>query len=350
MTKIALLKTWITNIGNGFIDKGAKEIIKQAFPEAEIIEVSGFPNIVNKQHSKGELAGVGQVFDEIFGNNVLSDVKTYFRHKSSNSDAKTVGDCINIVDLLDVDMVVLPGCVLSDHGLGSYYKTLQKISERDVPILLLGVGGGNYEAETVSYISKIIENLNIQGIISRDEVAYSKYAQTVELTHDGVDCAFFIDDWYEPPQANGPFVTVTFDSSEEPLIDTEYEIIRPNHAPFSENVPHSGLLYKLYMHMRNHSDFKKKNSFVSDEIKDYLFLYANTYGTYTDRIHACVPTLVYGNKAVFSYDTPRANLFEKVVGGEIYEKPTRINRQRLDKLKEDQVEAVRDFGEKMIDG
>ena len=43
---------------------------------------------------------------------------------------------------------------------------------------------------------------------------------------------------------------------------------------------------------------------------DYLLLYRNASEVYSDRVHACIPTLAFGNKARLFSNSPRIALFE----------------------------------------
>lgn len=49
---------------------------------------------------------------------------------------------------------------------------------------------------------------------------------------------------------------------------------------------------------------------VSDNPMDYLLLYRNASEVYSDRVHACIPTLAFGNKARLFSNSPRIALFE----------------------------------------
>jgi hypothetical protein len=54
-----------------------------------------------------------------------------------------------------------------------------------------------------------------------------------------------------------------------------------------------------------------------------------------------VPALTFGNEARFYFETPRANLFEKVLDEYIGDGLVSLDRSRLDELKEEQVTAFK---------
>jgi len=84
-----------------------------------------------------------------------------------------------------------------------------------------------------------------------------------------------------------------------------------------------------------------ENVFVSDLVTDYLFLYANADVVRSDRIHACLPALTYGNRAQFYFDTPRANLFDRVpIDGDATSEPVRFDMDDLEREKDAQVDAL----------
>jgi len=324
--RILLLRTWLVNIGNGFIDKGAKALISHSVPDADIIEVSGYPN------------HVGDV-NEHYGS-----LGTKLRGESNPQALQS--NMINITELMDVDLAVLPGCVLDEHALRKYRPTIQLLAEKDVPVLLLGAGGSQYTDKTESYVRDTFEDTTIAGLVTRDSTAYELY-KDMGPAYDGIDCAFWIDEYHNPPEADTQFITATFDKTEEPTITTEKLIIRPDHNPFEHpwEHPFSETVQKL---VKPDSRFEDANVFMSDRIEDYLFLYANTEVTYTDRIHAALPTLVYGNRAKFTYETPRANLFERILDADISDEPAELNRQNLQMERSQQEEVVKEYISKAL--
>lgn len=96
-----------------------------------------------------------------------------------------------------------------------------------------------------------------------------------------------------------------------------------------------------------YDELKRGNLYVSDNIRDYLFMYSNANEVHADRIHACVPALVYGGKIKFYYDTPRGRLFDGLVtqtneGFEI------IDGDALNQQKEELVQRTTNLFEKHI--
>ncbi|WP_049923602.1 polysaccharide pyruvyl transferase family protein [Halopiger djelfimassiliensis] len=330
--KIALLRTWITNIGNGFIDKGAKRIIRRAFPDSEIIEISGFPNKAEENVALGPLAG--NVWQK------LGAPGEKFRGRRLR-DHPVRQNMVSISELVDVDLAILPGCVLYDVALEPYFPTLLELQARDIPIVLLGAGGGSYDRETRRCVTEKLSRLDNCGLISRDTPAYESYADTVDVAYNGIDCAFFIDEWHTPSESNQKFSVAAFDKVEEPPLRSDTRTIRPDHNPLGRSKPYQGIVRNVWDRIKSYGDFNRGNVFVSDLITDYLFLYANTEVTHSDRIHACIPTLAYGNQAQFHFDTPRAALFDNVGLSEITERPVTLN-ENIEEQKEQQVQQLRE--------
>lgn len=326
---VLILNTWITNIGNGFIDKGAKVCVKNALQDARIIESSG---LGNKAFAQSEFKFVLEKLRHDLP--VMSQLGT--RHSSRS--------IVNVAELTNADLAVLPGCVLDRH-MEWYEDTLRHLSERNIPIVLLGAGGRSYDNEIQTQVQRKLDQLNVIGLITRDDRAYECYSSHVEHAYQGIDCGFFINDWHQPAAANQNFIAATFDHKSEPSLSQSERIIRPNHR--SLTALHSGLIpYMTKVLVQKYRDrslsfFENKNIFLSDRLEDYLFIYANATETYADRIHACVPSLAYGNTARFYRDTPRMKLFEGLVKGNITKELVEIDREGVAAAKERQYEALR---------
>lgn len=322
--RILLLTPQLMNIGNGFIAKGAKANLQLAFPDAEIVESSAFSYF-------------------------LSDLAV-----QNGADKSLRRNTVGIGEFVDADLAVLPGCILHPEPLKQHLELFKYLSEISVPLLLLGAGGNDYEPDTVATVQQLLDEGDVNGIIARDESAYDAYKNSVRYAEKGIDCAFFLDDWYLPPTANRNFVTATFDKIEEPIIETNNEIIRPHHAPFDllrDGYEGAGIVGQILHFGRRFSssnkletvydELERDNLFVSDDVRDYLFFYANATEVHADRIHACLPGLVYGNDVKFYYDTPRDSLFDGLVESDSRGFET-LKRNLVDSRKEEQIEMVRD--------
>ncbi|WP_251328882.1 hypothetical protein [Haloplanus pelagicus] len=340
---ILLLRTWIRNIGNGFIDKGAKAQLTAAFPDANIVEASGYGVAAADENAMGGIDGLlGQIANRIDYSKAPQEVENVFKLPES----------------MEFDLAVLPGCVLTTHALRKYHSTLRSISDRGIPILILG-GGGTYNDPMRNYVRGQLRELDSVGLISRDGTAYEYYSDTVAYSREGIDCAFFINDWFEPPDLEKEYITAAFDKRTEPTLRSDAEVIRPHHDPFGfpfqgvikeflrptgKNVELStDILASLKSILAAHLGdgyFDDPNVFVSDLLEDYLTIYANTDRTISDRVHACVPTLVYGSEAYLYYETGRSKLFDEVMDREITDGFSTIDQEKLRRKKREQVEAI----------
>lgn len=333
--KILILRTWLRNIGNGIIEKGCRAALTQAFPDADIYESSGYPFVSADLKERGE-------FNEIFMHTgrIGQKMESAVRNKKNY-----LSNVFNIADsIADIDLVVLPGCVLYDTVIRPYMNVLRKIQKRDIPLLLLGVGGGNYNPETIDYVSKWMKEQSPVGIITRDSEAYSHYSDIVKNSYNGIDCGFFINDWYTPPKSRNKFKAATFDKIKGPEIESSL-IVRPDHNPFGDARPYQSIPRILMNRLFRDSAFRDKNVLVSDTIEDYLYVYANAKQTHSDRIHACVPALAYGNEARFYLDTPREGLFNNMSVENISRELVRLPEDKLMNEKEKQINKIQEFVE-----
>ncbi|WP_152419327.1 polysaccharide pyruvyl transferase family protein [Halobiforma nitratireducens] len=338
--KILLIRTWKQNIGNAVIEKGTRSLIKEAFPKSEVIEVSAYPNYISSriQSTSGFISSAETEIKSMVSNSdllskLLTPVHDLLVKKSqsptgaqtpTNPDIPTWitnweegnTDLSNIASLIDFDLAVLPGCVLGG-GLAVCKPILRDLQKRNIPIFLVGVGGADYDKGTTDYVRDYLDDIVPAGIITRDPEAYRKYHDIAPEAYSGIDCGLFINDWHSPPSANKTFIATCFDKIQAPEINTQTTVLRTNHGPFRN--PGIGFsnrisaLFKSNFYEPIKEDFlSSENAIISDCLEDYLFVYSNTEVTYSDRIHACIPTISYGNEAAFYFETPRAKLFENL--------------------------------------
>ena len=84
-------------------------------------------------------------------------------------------------------------------------------------------------------------------------------------------------------------------------------VVAVNHIFKEKNIVYS--YHKPFPYTKV-SKLVKSGVIVSDNPMDYLLLYRNASEVYSDRVHACIPTLAFGNKARLFSNSPRIALFE----------------------------------------
>lgn len=288
---ILLLEPQLANVGNDVIARGARALVENAYPNATIVTSSSYPYY-------------------------LADVAV----ENGGDDAlrrRTVG----IGELVDPDLVVWPGCNLYPDSLRQHIPLLQSF---DVPVVMLGAGGNDYEPETVATVSDQLRDAGVDLLIARDRTAAEAYDKVVPA-RQGIDCGFWIDEWHTPPQRDERFVVATFDKTDRE-VESDFPVIRPHHAPFDllrdvyEGGGVAGRALRLARRFTSPNDLQNAYDelrdgrlFVSDRVEDYLYLYANAVRVDTDRLHATVPALVYRTPVSFDYDTERAGLLDGLV-------------------------------------
>lgn len=304
--KILILNgCWTPNIGNAFVNLGTEQIVKKAFGECEIVYSA---DVANKW---------------FFAQNTIGG--SY----SKNS--------FNISKYMDIDLVVWGGMILTKYNFELAQDIFMEFSNREIPILFLGAGADEYSSEEAEYVATCLKQLKYVGIITRDDTTYKllgKYEYLKWRIVDGIDAAFFVSECVIPKLDIDRYDVECFDRIVAPYIDHEGKKIIFSHHDCNGKLP------TRYIN--------QKDTLISELPYDYLTIYKNVDTTYAERVHACIATLAFGNKAMLFSNTVRADLFDKVLNEgsqKIRRKPIFVDKVKLDKEKKRMVENVKIFYE-----
>lgn len=302
--KIALLTSvTFNNIGNGFIDLGAEAALMKALPlNAELFKVSSNANFA---------ATMGQMF--MLKENPIIIINWLWVHtmqraakKLHDRSYKTVKtqNIFSMASMVKCDYFIIPGCVLTVPFFTIYGDLIKRKAEQGSKIIFLGASGNFYTEYEVKFVSEYLRKLRPYAIMTRDILAYKYYANFTKNSYNGIDNVFFVN-LLNLPQIDTDLTPYVVLNIEEPKhyrikeelknIFKEKNIVYSYHKPF----PYTKV-----------SKLVKNGVIVSDNPMDYLLLYRNASEVYSDRVHACIPTLAFGNKARLFSNSPRIALFE----------------------------------------
>lgn len=213
MINILIQRSWLTNLGNGFIDKGARALIESVFPDANIFEESGYVHRAAYRSTLGSSPSKTRLLSQLVktdvaGNLAKAGYHTYERFRNILHDApnrynvpfdefvpnRAQQNVLNVSELISVDLIIIPDCVLTGHAFETFKPVLVEAQKNDIPIVFLGAGGGNYSPETREYVKRAVEDIGSSALITRDKRAYEYYSESSDFAHHGIDCAFFIDE------------------------------------------------------------------------------------------------------------------------------------------------------------
>jgi hypothetical protein len=305
--------SWPQNIGNAFFDFGAKAILAKAFPEARFFPTGGAVHWMFTASALHNAGKIGRKLGELAGRDFTS-------HNS-----------FEIGEAAEVDLLVFAGMSMCEEFVRNNGKTFRKAAERGTPILGLGAGASLYTAQEADVFSQFLKDLGRYAIITRDDDTFDMFSSRLDNIWSGIDAAFFLPDYYTPPKlALPPYDIVNFDGPDSPpaITHTVDHIIHTHHDLW-------GPLPDAYM--------AAPNTLVSDIPEDYLTLYSQVNETHSNRVHACIATLTYGNKARLYNSTPRKALFEKVGASQVTSEVCRLDMARLQELKDKQIAQARNM-------
>jgi hypothetical protein len=271
--KIGLMAgAWTPNIGNAFFELGLKPIFQSIFPNAEFYII-------------GEAS------------------KWFFRQRSTKFSFNREKYCENALEIggiANLDLLAFAGMSMCEEFVNCEGQSILKASRRGTSILGVGTGAALYTNQEADIFSNFISRLKKVALITRDDDSYDLFSNKIKIIEKGIDCAFFMPDYYTPPKLDlPPYDIVNFDGKCKipPIKHSVDHIIYTHHDLW-------GPLKKIYM--------EKPNTLISDIPEDYLALYSQVHETHSNRVHACIATLAYGNKAKLYNNTPRKALFKKL--------------------------------------
>lgn len=323
------------------------------------------------------------ILDQIFGAGRAAFIQDQPGYRTFHDAAKgNPANDIEYLQYLDVDYIVLQGPVLTQHVAKLWAPTLKSLQARGTKLILLGAAFFKFHEAELQGAKRFIEEFKPALISTRDSRTYEvlKSWGLGLPVYDGIDSAFFAPKAYTPFKTTGiDYYAFNFDRYPEPSIavdtppetfDATFEadgatwylstptltsklahrskvqaylghaldrrklpsqingrtIIRPEHR-FN---PH--MTYKIYQH---------PNAIASDEPWTYFTTYANAQLTLADRVHACVATLAYGNRAMLFTPSPRSALFERVGCEAIRHRPVQLDLDWLENQRLQEVDWLR---------
>ena len=341
--RITYLWTWPDNFGNVFIDLGSIQSIKEAAPDNTINQVGGLSRVLfDRYYKKGFFWWIPtRTIKSILGEKISKNIKNRFTNSFINSKLNISEIEVNKIfkNFLDLslhfnsDFAVLSGCILDWYLIRQFGKSLLDLKNKNVKIIINGGGGSSYNEKVISEVRKFLKKIKPYAFISRDEVAFNNYQDLAKYSYNGIDCAFFINDYFTPAKLEMPkYCVFTFDRQPEPEIEVKDRlIVRTHHSHYCDPP-------KSY--------FEKQNTLISNLPEDYLNLYANAEAVYSDRVHACVVALSYGTPCKLYHKTPRALLFDRIGASGIEKELTYPDTNRIEREKKKQIKFLSDVLEK----
>jgi len=326
---------WIHNLGEAFVNLGLRYAVDMAAPHYNIYSISASPiwifdDSTKRNKVKIEHALPNSIFNftkKMIGSR-YDDVKKKhapdWLEKNEGEIRKDTDNSMVLIDKINSDFQIFTGMVFNRLFIKRYKKLILNLRKQGVKIIICG-GGQHYSNTEIDYVRDFLKEITPYGLISRDSMVYNNYHDLSENSYDGIDFAFYVTDCFSFPELKlSNYVVLNFDRSPEPNIDLgNAQVIRTHHS-----------LTKI---PKIHLD--KPNTLISHSPLDYLILYANVSKVHSDRMHACIATLAYGNQCTYYSNFPKDVLFDRVGINveDIRNKLTRLDAVQMDAEKKKQI-------------
>jgi hypothetical protein len=233
----------------------------------------------------------------------------------------------------DGDHFVLSGPILSLDFLETYGHFIRKILERGKSYSLLSVHA-YAEGGEIEVLREFFKSFPPIAFHTRDRDTFEKFRGISALEYDGICFAFFVNklDCIPTYLREYPYICSSFHNGIEPKVS--YDSIEELLARPVENARRLGpLTWRVARHFeflrRNASTvggaeiirpvhgfypltyliFSRPNSYISHNPLVFLGIYKSCKATITDRVHAGVASLSFGNPAFIARLDGRYSLF-----------------------------------------
>ena len=301
---------WVHNIGNAFIQIGSKYSVEKALPGSNVHIIDGNPCTLPVPPHMRALSKIGN----LPGLGALRKPERNYCNKAHSRQIK-------LSDLSDLDAVVFSGVWLTVKYLHHHMKDFLWLQENNVPLIFNGAGGTYYHEQEFEEVAAILKKIKPLALISRDQKVCDAYAGVLDHVYSGIDAGFFVGESFSDP----------LPMKEKPIVFCFDRSAIPSEVTVTENtvVTHHAQVGLQY------NTFDQGRLFVSEMAEDYLHLYANCDTVFTDRVHACVAALAFGNRARLIDKTPRAYLFERVDCGNVRQEIVQASLELVEQRKQE---------------
>lgn len=257
------------------------------------------------------------------------------------------------------DYLVLDGPMFDLSFRRLFGPYLKRAKELGTKVVLMSAGGINYSEAEVAHCREVLKEFPPYILTTRDRQTFQNYGDLCERSYDAICSAWFAPDAYPGFEVadERSYVTVCFDHAREPDIELpslgalaagEFggikispvmhskltKVSRLSQRGLSEDINGYQIIRPCHqvLNRQNWRLFYKPNCFCSQTPYGYLNLYRNTKLTITDRLHASVATLAYGNPARLFIKSKRTHLLDRVNIGNVCSEVVRMD---LDYLRDE---------------
>ena len=299
---------WASNIGNSFYNLGALNLLKKVYGEENVY--------------------------------FIPDPPQWLWRVDNNFD---------FISNIDLDLIVISGPCLN-FNISRVYKTIfDNFKKNNIKIAFISAGASIYTKEEAKFASAFLNNYDVEFIITRDEETFKLHCNTNIRTYNGICTSMFLNDAVNviPLKKKKTYHIFNFAKSNEPIIEKVNGKFLVKKRYFNK---HQYFLDGLEIVRTNNSMFNKFKSFVfdrnntyySDLPYGYISIIRNANIVFSDRVHTCACALIMGGEAMYIKGSKRSrdgrnNLFNRILANTIFDKPTSLNFDYIEKEKDKMV-------------
>ncbi len=269
-------------------------------------------------------------------------------------------DDFDLVGHLDCDLVLMIGPCLNLKLADVYSESFQRIYDRGAKVGYLSVGMSLYDQGEAGEVKKFFDKFPPAFISTRDDMTHQFIEPLVSCpTYSGLCTSLYLNDAYSPPPiTKSPYVVLNFDSHEPALSFDDQGIAKVQETP-------RGLFGKKAVSLPDKIQgldvvrtcnlsiddgygaiYGRPMAYHSDLPGGYCSILKHAQCVYSERVHTCAATLIYGSKAQFIAQSDRSFekrslLFKQIGLEDIFKRPVQIDFDKLNPLKERQTEFLR---------
>lgn len=326
--KILVLNSSWRNVGNAWFCTSLYMLLKEMYPEYEII--------------------LGE-----------DPIRISFRIKNN----KEINNALNLIQYQDADIYIFAGPILSENFYRDYVPIIQQIKENKKDYAFISISGTGLTKLVSTQIGEFLQKYPPLFFSSRDEETYYTFKPYVNNIYNGICTAFLVNKTIPiyPIKMKKKFFISSFYRELEPIFILpsnkccNIENLQIKHRKNILNLPYSiARHFNIYLKHQtevgdhiivrtiqdlntkfNHINFACPNSFISYNPISYLNLTKSCEFVISDRVHACAIALACGKPARFLFNTKRAGIFDRMGfdykknGGIMYPNPEKIDSEKF---------------------